>query len=388
MGSKTEKPTPKRLRDGAKKGQILKSRDFTVSCIILSGAAYLAFILDPERITAGLAEVIARNFDVKPHDYARELLLSAVLVVVPFVLTGIVVTALSTWIQTRLSLATEAVKINFDALNPVNGLKKLFSLRTVKELVKTILYLVVMTLAAWLFWTKYRGYIFIPLNREPSILLGLWAFLLFRLVLYCLGSIIFILILDFLFEYLLFMKDMRMDKEEVKRDFKEQEGSPQIKSQRRSLREEFLSEQLEADISNSRLIIANPSHIAIGIYFRPKISPIPLISVRETNQKALAVRRYAQKIGVPVIRDVPLARRLYATHRRYDFVSLDEIDAVLRLLIWLEEVEIAGTTGNEGEEEAEEQSGESSSADGQPAGEPGKSTGSAEESTAREDESE
>lgn len=388
MGSKTEKPTPKRLRDGAKKGQILKSRDFTVSCIILSGAAYLAFILDPERITAGLAEVIARNFDVTPHDYARELLLSAVLVVVPFVLTGIVVTALSTWIQTRLSLATEAVKINFDALNPVNGLKKLFSLRTVKELVKTILYLVVMTLAAWLFWTKYRGYIFIPLNREPSILLGLWAFLLFRLVLYCLGSIIFILILDFLFEYLLFMKDMRMDKEEVKRDFKEQEGSPQIKSQRRSLREEFLSEQLEADISNSRLIIANPSHIAIGIYFRPKISPIPLISVRETNQKALAVRRYAQKIGVPVIRDVPLARRLYATHRRYDFVSLDEIDAVLRLLIWLEEVEIAGTTGNEGEEEAEEQSGVSSSADGQPAGEPGKSTGSAEESTAREDESE
>ncbi|MGV2406602.1 UNVERIFIED_CONTAM: EscU/YscU/HrcU family type III secretion system export apparatus switch protein, partial [Campylobacter lari] len=72
------------------------------------------------------------------------------------------------------------------------------------------------------------------------------------------------------------------------------------------------------------------------------LMPIPMISVYETNQRALAVRAYAEKVGVPVIVDIKLARSLFKTHRRYDLVSLEEIDEVLRLLVWLEEVENAG----------------------------------------------
>ena len=68
-------------------------------------------------------------------------------------------------------------------------------------------------------------------------------------------------------------------------------------------------------------MIANPTHIAIGIYFKPHLSPIPLISVRETNEVALAVRKYAKEIGIPIITDKKLARKIYATHRRYDYVS-------------------------------------------------------------------
>ncbi|HFI1227923.1 TPA: EscU/YscU/HrcU family type III secretion system export apparatus switch protein, partial [Escherichia coli] len=142
--------------------------------------------------------------------------------------------------------------------------------------------------------------------------------------------------------YFLFMKDMKMDKQEVKREYKEQEGSPEIKSKRRERHQEILSEQLKSDVSNSRLMIANPTHIAIGIYFKPHLSPIPLISVRETNEVALAVRKYAKEIGIPIITDKKLARKIYATHRRYDYVSFENIDEILRLLLWLEDVENAG----------------------------------------------
>jgi type III secretion protein U len=83
--------------------------------------------------------------------------------------------------------------------------------------------------------------------------------------------------------------------------------------------------------------------VAIGIYFKPELSPIPFVSIRERNQRALAVRRYAEKIGVPVIVDPALARRLYRTHQRYDMVSMEEIHQVVRLLLWLQQVEIAGT---------------------------------------------
>ncbi|MCY1311541.1 Surface presentation of antigens protein SpaS [compost metagenome] len=89
------------------------------------------------------------------------------------------------------------------------------------------------------------------------------------------------------------------------------------------------------------MIIANPTHIAIGVYFRPEITVLPFISLMETNQRALAVRAYANKVGVPVINDPALARRIYKTHQRYSFLQVQEVEEVLRLLIWLEQVEQA-----------------------------------------------
>ncbi|EJU0167530.1 EscU/YscU/HrcU family type III secretion system export apparatus switch protein [Escherichia coli] len=99
---------------------------------------------------------------------------------------------------------------------------------------------------------------------------------------------------------------------------------------------------MKSDVSNSRLMISNPTHIAIGIYFKPHLSPIPLISVKVTNEVALGVRKYAKEIGIPIITDKKLARKNYATHRRYDYVSFENIDEILRLLLWLEDVENAG----------------------------------------------
>lgn len=187
-----------------------------------------------------------------------------------------------------------------------------------------------------------KSLLFKTLDGDIISLLSDWGEMLFLLVLYCLVSMIIILIFDYIAEYFLFMKDMKMDKQEVKREYKEQEGNPEVKSKRRERHQEILSEQLKSDVSNSRLMIANPTHIAIGIYFKPNLSPIPLISVRATNQVALAIRRYAQEIGIPVITDKKLARKIYATHRRYDYVSFENLDEILRLLLWLEDVENAG----------------------------------------------
>ncbi|MGL5666181.1 MAG: EscU/YscU/HrcU family type III secretion system export apparatus switch protein, partial [Shewanella sp.] len=190
-------------------------------------------------------------------------------------------------------------------------------------------------------WSKKKVILFSQLNGDPMAIAIIWRELLLSLVMICLACIVVVLLLDALAEYFLFMKEMKMDKQEVKREMKEQDGNPEIKSRRREMHMEILSEQVKSDIENSRLIIANPTHIAMGIYFKPELLPIPLISVKETNQRALAVRAYAEKMGVPVVTDVKLARRIFATHRRYDFVSLEEIDEVLRLLVWLEQVENA-----------------------------------------------
>ncbi|EOT8211324.1 EscU/YscU/HrcU family type III secretion system export apparatus switch protein [Escherichia albertii] len=342
MANKTEKPTDKKLKDASKKGQILKSRDLTVSLIMLVGTLYLGYVFDVHHIMSILEYILDHNAKPDIWDYFKAIGIGWLKTIVPFLLVCMFTTILVSWFQSKMKLATEAIKLKFDSLNPINGLKKIFSLKTLKEFVKAILYIVFFCLAIRVFWGNNKSLLFKTLDGDIISLLSDWGEMLFLLVLYCLVSMIIILIFDYIAEYFLFMKDMKMDKQEVKREYKEQEGNPEVKSKRRERHQEILSEQLKSDVSNSRLMIANPTHIAIGIYFKPNLSPIPLISVRATNQVALAIRCYAQEIGIPVITDKKLARKIYATHRRYDYVSFENLDEILRLLLWLEDVENAG----------------------------------------------
>lgn len=347
MSNKTEQPTRKRLQDAAKKGQSFKSRDLVVACLTLCGVAYLVSFGSLVELMGAFRQVIAGGFQQDMQGYAQAVVWLGIKLLLPIFLLCIVASALPSLLQSGFVLASEALKLNLEALNPVNGFKKLFSLRTVKEAVKALLYLTSFVVAVLVLWHKHKALLFAQLNGDPMGMAAIWRELLLALVLTCLGCIVAVLVLDAIAEYFLFMNDMKMDKQEVKREMKEQEGNPEIKSRRREAHMEILSEQVKSDIENSRLIVANPTHIAVGIYFKPELLPIPFISVMETNQRALAVRAYAEKVGVPVVRDIPLARRIFASHRRYSLVSLDEVEEVLRLLMWLEQVENAGAEASE-----------------------------------------
>jgi type III secretion protein U len=339
--SKTEMPTPKRRRDAAKKGQTFKAKDLVTSCLVLCGIGFLVTNSTLIEVMVVYRRVIASGFDLQMQPYLMDLMWIALRTVIPILLICVLASAVPTLLQTGLALASEAFKLNFGALNPINGFKKLFSLRTVKDGVKAVLYLCSFALAFWVVWLTQRQLLFAQLFAQPLELFQIWAHLLLVLVLTFLGCILLIVMLDALCEYWLYIKELKMDKESVKREHKEQEGSPEIKGRRRDLHMELLSEQVKSDIKGSRVIIANPTHIAIGIYFRPEITVMPFISLMETNQRALAVRAYAAKVGVPVITDVALARRILRTHRRYSFIQEQEIEQVLRLLIWIEQVEQA-----------------------------------------------
>jgi type III secretion YscU/HrpY family protein len=339
--SKTEKPTDKKRRDAAKKGQTFKAKDLATTCLMLFGIIYLIDDTTLTQVMETYKRIIASDYAANMQDYAAELGWLMLRIIGPVIVVCFIASAVPTLVLTGVSLASEALKLNFDALNPINGFKKLFSLRTVKDTVKAMLYLGCFAIAFWVLWVTQRQLIFAQLFAAPKDLFSIWAHLLLVLIITFIGCILLIVALDALCEYWLYIKDLMMDKESVKREHKEQDGNPEIKSRRRDLHFELLSEQVRSDIRNSRVIVANPTHIAVGIYFRPEISMRPFISLMETNQRALAVRAYAEKVGVPVITDIPLARRIYKTHQRYSLIQMEEIENVLRLLIWLEQVEQA-----------------------------------------------
>jgi type III secretion protein U len=339
--SKTEKPTPKKRRDAAKKGQTFKAKDLSTSCLMLCGLIYLAGNGLLLQVMEVYRRILAAGFAADPQHYAAALGVLMLKIILPLIAVCFLASAVPTLLTTGMAIASEALKINFGALNPINGFKKLFSLRTLKDTVKSLLYLGCFVIAFWVVWRTQRHLLFAQLYATPIDLFPIWAHLLLVLLLTFLGCILLILILDALCEYWLYIKDLKMDKQAVKREQKEQDGNPDIKGRRRDLHMELLSEQVKSDIRGSRVIVANPTHIAVGIYFQPEVTIMPFISLLETNQRALAVRKYAAEVGVPVITDVALARRIFKTHQRYTFIQLQEIENVLRLLVWLEQVEQA-----------------------------------------------
>jgi type III secretion protein U len=145
--------------------------------------------------------------------------------------------------------------------------------------------------------------------------------------------------IDLVLEYLLYLRELKMSREEVKREMREIERSPEVKKEQRRLSNELLSGETEQAVRESNFIVANPTHIAVGIYFNFEISQLPFISLIETDERAQAVIAYARRLGLPVMRHVRLARRIFSKYKRYTFIKDEALEDVMEVLNWLMDIE-------------------------------------------------
>lgn len=351
-GEKTELPTEKKRRDSAKKGQSFKSRDLVVAIMLLCGVCVVVAHASATGLMDLLMMAIDDGFRGDPAQYTNGLLMKLAGLALPIIGVCIAATALPSLYQSKFVLATQSLGFKFESLNPVNGFKKLFSMRTLKDFIKTILYLTAFTIAAMIFWDMQKAAILGLIHADAGAMLGLWGKLLLSLLLTCLACIAVIIAVDVLCEIFLLTKDLKMEKQEVKREHKEQEGNPEIKAKRKELHMEVIDSQLKSDVEKSSFVVVNPTHIAIAVYFKPELVPFPFISAIEIDHKALMVKAYAKEVGVPVVENIPLARKLYKKYKRYSFIELAEIEEVMRILIWLMQVENAAIPDEPDAEEA------------------------------------
>ncbi|WKX25751.1 EscU/YscU/HrcU family type III secretion system export apparatus switch protein [Tatumella ptyseos] len=347
MAEKSEKPTLKRRKDSAKKGQTFKSKDLTTTIILLIGTAYIAKLMSFRDFISFYTTVLAQD-TMGMNDFLLELTRLFFLLSLPFIGLCAVVGYGMTLCQTRFTIAIKAIKLHFNALNPIQGVKKLFSLRTVKECVKSICYLFILILTCYSLISHDLRQALSLYQTDLSGLVTCWRALLVNAILTYIGYSVFILVADFIVEYLLYFKELKMDKHEVKQEYKESEGHPLIKSTRRQAHQELLSGEEMAAVRNAEVVMANPTHIAIAIYFNPEVASLPFIAIRCTHRKAQAVIAYAEKTGVPVVRNIPLARKLYANYRQHSFILMNDevLFDVMDILIWLRQVEAAGIGEN------------------------------------------
>lgn len=338
---KTEKPTRRRLLKESQKGKSFTSKDLNAASILLAGVLAVAFATSLRAVAQLYPHFIARRFDVPLQEAVHVCLRAFAFAAGPVALSCMVAAVLAGLAKSKGVLATEALKIDLNRLNPIAGFKNIFSMKVVQDLLKAVLYTIGVSAAVVAAWKSHAGLILAQTHTSARHMGPVWLSLGFDIVLNLLMILAPVYLLAAFLDYRLYIHELKMEKHEVKQERKDTEGNPEIKSKRRQINAE-LSAQVQADVAGSTVILANPTHIAIGIYLHSDAIPIPYISVRERGSRALAVIALAERLNIPVVRDIRLARAIHARHKCYEFVHSDHIDAILGVIRWLRDVERAG----------------------------------------------
>ena len=319
--SKTEQPTQRRLGKAHEQGDVLQSQEVKTAAIILAGLVLVWGLANPllERIEKVLATFYARadSIRIDTVDGFTSFLIStvmklAIIMAIPFAMFVVVALA-ATMMQTGFVFTTEKLSFDFQRLNPLTGLKKMFSQQSLVDLVKNIIKLAVVgTIALLLVYPQFKGIDRIPMLSTG----GMLAFMhdiLSRLMMAIAVVVVIIAGADWFYQRFAYLKKMRMTKQEVKDEQKQTEGDPMVKARLRALRMQRARQRMMAAVPKADVVITNPTHYACALKYDMGSMGAPTLVAKGQELIALRIRQIAQEHDIPIVENPPLARALYAT---------------------------------------------------------------------------
>ncbi|MGN0346460.1 MAG: flagellar biosynthesis protein FlhB [Lachnospiraceae bacterium] len=324
-GEKTEAPTSKKLEDARKEGQVAKSKEINSSASLLAlfillkiwtGNIAESFLSVFHTVYAKFPEYIKPpNGDVSVDLFAQlisEMLKNIMLIILPFLLVGFLIAFVGDLIQVQWHPTTKPLQPKFNKMNPVNGVKRIFSLQSLVELLKSILKIAVVIIILYNEIKNQWHYLYL-LYDIPLMSAIAWAGnLLINIGLKI--SIFFAVIAfaDFLFQKWKFNEDMKMTKQEVKDEYKQVEGDPQIKSQIRRRMQEASQRRMMQNLPKADVVITNPTHYAVAIQYDKTIADAPIVVAKGADYLAQRIKDVAKEHDIQIVENKPLARSLYA----------------------------------------------------------------------------
>jgi len=342
MSEKTEEPTAKRLRDARKQGNIAFSQELPAAASFLLGTMVLGFWVT--RIGAEFRDLFVSVTTIIPRvdgetlvsawrEPVRRSALGFLWATVP-VLGGLVVASVGLAVaQAGFSISFEKLAPQLSRLNPGQTLKKWFSVGGLVDLLKTTAKLaVVLTL----------GYSVVAAAGDSLLVLHRVSLATFYTLLAQLArsfvvqaGLAFALLaaLDYFVQWRKWKKGLMMSKDEVKREYKEQEGDPVVKSQRKALHQELAMQQIAVETRIADAIVVNPTHLAVAVRYERGKMAAPKVTAKGAGGVAQHMLKIARKHEVPVVRDVPLAHALFAVQMGH-YVPQDVYEAVAEVLLF------------------------------------------------------
>ena len=353
---KTEKPTPKKLRDARKKGQVAKSKEVSSAALIATVFGLLlalmpSFLRQIGEMIAAPAAFYQMEFGMAANAVLELTLITAAKVLIPIVGAVVVVGVGANLAQVGLLAAPESIKPDLKKLNPASAVKRIFSLKNLVEFLKSIVKIAFLSvLLVIVIRDSLQDLVRIPhcgVGCIPAVL----ASIFFHVIVYTIVAFAIIAAADFVFQKWQFMKEQKMSKDEVKREYKESEGDPHIKGKRKQLHRELMQSNMEEGVKRAKVVVTNPIHFAVALDYRRGETPLPIVVGKGQNIIAKRIVQIAQEQGIPVMQNVPLARGLYADAELGQYIPVQFIDEVAEVMRWVYELE---EQRSEGEQPAEQ----------------------------------
>lgn len=344
MSDKTEHPTPKRLRDAREKGDICKSQDVPSALTVLGIGAYVSVMGESayERLQA-MTELVFSVMHL-PFEEALPRAMAGVggtilYIVAPLVGLAMMLALLANFAQVGFLVSIQGAMPKLENLSPQKWFKKVFSLKNVIELIKNLIKTVVLTCAVWTVMQKYLPALFV-LSRGN--ITDLWIVLgrAGRDLLLIAGAVFCVIAaLDYFFQRWQYNKEHMMSKDEVKREYKEMEGDPQVKGKRKQLHKELLSQGALDNVRRAKVLVTNPTHYAVALDYEKNTTPLPVVLAKGEGELALRMIAVAKQEGIPIMRNVPLARALFEEGTENAYIPKEFIGPVAEVLRWVQDIE-------------------------------------------------
>lgn len=340
--SKTEQPTNKKLRDARKQGDVWHSKDLGATAAIVLALALCALggMSLVERLGAMLTRTASARFSTLDDAatllaWTRERLTEAAWICGIVALLTAAVAALVGWLQAGAVFALEPVMPRLSRLNPVEGIKRLFSLRNLVELIKLVV--ICIALAAVLWWVAHE--------TLPALVRAQWLPVggLLPLAGKVIGQMAWMVTVAFVamsafdiwFQRMDYLKRHKMTKDEVRRESREMEGSPEMRGMRRRLHHEVGMGNMLENVRKANVVVVNPTHIAVALYYEAGVTDLPLVVAKGEGHIAQAIRDIAQEEGIPIMRNVKLARGLNDAVQLNGHIPDEFLEPVAEVLRWV-----------------------------------------------------
>ncbi len=323
-GEKTEEPTAKKLNDVRKEGQTAKSKELVMAVSLLalflivkiySGGMGKKFIECFSKIYNTFSVIVDSSKDGMPVNLAvgivSEAVMAVINIVLPVLIIAFVISLLGNSLQQRWMVTSKPLKPEFSKMNPINGVKRLFSTRQLIELLKSIAMMLVMGIVIYttiadrmdVLLTFYN----ISLNAALAEILDIIMDMGIKI------CIIFMVIgfVDLFYQKWKFRQDNMMTKQEVKDEFKNSEGDPQVKGQIRRKMMEASMRRMMQQLPQADVVITNPTHFAVALKYDPNQGKAPVVIAKGADYLAQKIKDVARENSIAIVENKPLARILY-----------------------------------------------------------------------------
>ncbi|WP_375057634.1 flagellar biosynthesis protein FlhB [Zobellella sp. DQSA1] len=316
---RTEQPTEQRLRQAREKGQIPRSKELGTAAVLLSAAAGLLMLSGP--LGRAMSRVFEQNFRVEravlfdPQTMMPALRDSLAGLMWPLLgLFAIVLVAalVGNSLLGGFNFSTQAMMPKLSKMSPLKGIKRMFGVQALVELLKSVAKVVfIATLAVWLLWSQFENILRLSNETLPAAVVGALELLLWMGLLLCL-ALLPIVAIDVPFQRWNHTRQLKMTLQEIKDEYKNTEGKPEVKSRIRRLQQEMANRRMMAEVPTADVVVVNPSHYSVALrYHKDKPGSAPVVVAKGLDEIALKIREIAREYEVPVISSPALARAVY-----------------------------------------------------------------------------